>query len=254
MVCDFLYGKATLLLLASQLVVWSLQAQALVGAGKEAPDLEAHVVMVLKRSGNRAGFCSATVISRNTVLTAAHCIADLADTRVHFRDVLKHPVLREVAEIAIHPGFLADAVEKRRRSIDLALLRLAEPLPESFIPITLDGTNRLEVDQTLRLAGFGVATEGDAKTSGILRSGIIAVREPLSSILLWASDPQNQGTGACTGDSGGPVLRVDRAVLVAVSVWAEGKGRNRCGLLTQAVLVGPQRIWIETLLKKWSMM
>ena len=78
------------------------------------------------------------------------------------------------------------------------------------------------------------------------------MREPISQILVWAKDPTNKGLGACTGDSGGPLLTEDGAALIAVTVWSEGAGKNDCGQLTQAVRLGPQRAFIEDTLRAWG--
>jgi secreted trypsin-like serine protease len=225
---------------------------ALVGTSELAPELTPYVVMVLKRSQSAAGFCSGVVLTKDVILTAAHCAADPADTRIHFRNEHGEPVLINVAAILKHPGYRADAVRSRQVSIDLALVRLAEPLPARFSPMTLAEPNNLKIGQDFRIAGFGVTKEGVGATSGTLRTGRIAARAPLSSILLWAEDPQRNGTGACTGDSGGPILAPDQPILIAITDWAEGTGKQKCGGLTQGALIAPQRYWIESVLASWD--
>ncbi len=140
----------------------------------------------------------------------------------------------------------------RQPSIDLAVIRLAEPLPARFKPVALAAPITIKAGQEFRIAGFGVTQEETAARSGVLRAGRVAARLPLSAILLWANDPTGHGTGACTGDSGGPVLALDEPILVAVADWAEGPGRHACGALTQAALVAPQRAWIERVLAGWT--
>lgn len=227
-------------------------AQALVGPAQLAPELEPYVVTVLNRSGGSAGFCTATVISPSVVLTAAHCVGAPDDTRIFFRNAKREPVLIEAASTAINPGYRPDAIRRRLVSIDLALILLAEPLPPSFRPIEFARTNSVEPGQKFLIAGFGVADEGLGKTGGVLRSGILVDTGPKSSVLLWAADPNQTGLGACTGDSGAPIFAFDRPLVVAVAVWAKGHGGNRCGALTQAVLIAPQRHWIEATLNAWS--
>jgi secreted trypsin-like serine protease len=227
-------------------------ASALVGTSAPAPELAPYVVMVLKRSGAASGFCSASVVAQDVVLTAAHCVAEPANTRIHFRDEKSEPVLLDVAAIVTHPAYHGDAARTRQVSIDMALIRLAKPLPARFKPVALADSGKIEPGDMFRIAGFGVTREGAAATSGVLHAGRIAARLPLSSILLWASDPQNKGTGACTGDSGGPILALDQPILIAVADWAEGVGKQRCGALTQGALVAPQRQWIESVMAGWK--
>jgi hypothetical protein len=227
-------------------------AVALVGPAIEAPEFDPFVAMVLNRSGGSASFCSASVIAQNIVLTAAHCVTTPADTRVYFRDSQGQKILLDVASIAINPGYRPDAVRRRLVSIDLALVRLAEPLPSSFTPIDSFYSGPVNVGQMFRIAGYGIADEANHKTGGVLRAGNVVASGPKSSILLWARDPNNQGLGACTGDSGAPVFTAKQPVLVAVAVWAKGENGHLCGALTQAVLIAPQRRWIEDILRLWS--
>jgi secreted trypsin-like serine protease len=229
-----------------------LPAQALVGASEPAPDLAPYTVMVLKRSGAASGFCSGVVLAIDIIITAAHCVAEPQNTRVHFRNEHGEPVIIGVAAILTHPGYRADAISSRQVSIDLALIHLAEPLPARFSPITLAAPIGIKIGQNLRIAGFGVTEESAGATSGVLRAGRIAVRAPLSSILLWTEDPKRAGTGACTGDSGGPILALDRPLLIAIIDWAEGTRNQKCGALTQGALIAPQRHWIDSVLTSWG--
>jgi hypothetical protein len=239
---------ATLILL----VVPAAPASAVVGVSEPAPELLPYVVMVLSRSGKTAGFCSASVLAQDIVLTAAHCVAEPSNTRVHFRDAQGQPVLVDVAAIVKHPGYRADAVQARQVSIDMAMIRLAEPLPARFKPMGLAESGAIKAGQDFRVAGFGVTREGTGASSGALRVGRISARLPLSSILLWTHDLEGRGTGACTGDSGGPILALDQPIVVAVADWAEGKGAQKCGALTQGALIAPQRAWIESVLAGWA--
>jgi hypothetical protein len=171
---------------------------------------------------------------------------------VHFRDEAGQPVMIEPAAKAVHPGYDPKAIEARRRSIDLALLRVAEPLPSRFQAATL-ASEKPARETSLLVGGYGVAREGEARSTGTFRTASIRAVEPYgeSRILLWA---EGSGAGACQGDSGGP-MAADGAV-VAVTSWSTGaKGRERdrgCGGLTQGILVGPQRDWIDRTLSAWG--
>jgi secreted trypsin-like serine protease len=75
-------------------------------------------------------------------------------------------------------------------------------------------------------------------------------------VLLWAADPvgagKRAGPGACQGDSGGPMVGRDGDGVVAVTSWSTGPSGKSCGLLSQGVLVAPQRRWIDGTLAGWG--
>lgn len=228
--------------LAAALLLVTCPALAIVGSSIEAPSLANSVVMVLQRSGSTAGFCSGVVIGRRAVLTAAHCVPPGADLRVHFREG-DRPVLLPVSGAIRHPGYRADAIRTRERSIDLAVVRLAQDLPERFQPASLGTAAGTAVGTTFRVAGFGVTRENAGATSGMLRVATVTARAPVSDLLLWAKGADGNG-GACTGDSGGPVLDGAGDTVEAVTLWSAGRGRAQCGDLTQAIWIGPHRDWI----------
>ncbi|HLW90115.1 MAG TPA: trypsin-like serine protease [Roseiarcus sp.] len=228
-------------------------AQALVGPAEPDNAFASHIVMVLNRGVDRAGFCSAVVITPRVVLTAAHCIASVDNMRIHYRNEAGDPELGAIEAIAVHPRYHADAAAKRIVSIDLALVRAKTPLPARFSAAELDDSGATSVGERLRIFGYGVAREGDGTSAGVLRGANLATRTPLSSILLWAADPTGGGAGACTGDSGGPIVSGESGKVLAITAWSAGTGHgDRCGGLTQGPLVAPEGQWIDSVLKRWG--
>jgi hypothetical protein len=228
-------------------------AAALVGPTEDDPSFASHLVMVLNRGVDRAGFCTGVVIAPRVVLTAAHCVVSTDNMRVYYRAPGGAPILREIAATAVHPLFHPDAPAKRIVSIDLALVETRQPLDERFSPAPLDDKGVVAVGEALKIFGYGVAEEGDGKTGGALRAAKLTVRAPQSSILLWAEDPDHGGAGACTGDSGGPIVSTKSGRVVAITAWSAGAGHGRrCGALTQGPLVAPQSGWIDSVLKRWG--
>ena len=229
----------------------ALPAKAVVG-GREGGPAADSTLMVLNARG---GVCSGIVLSARAILTAAHCAAGGTELRIHWREA-GEPILIAPATVSLHPEFDAGAIRSRRRSIDLALIRLADPLPARFAPAELIDGPLPPAGSSVTLAGYGVAREGEARSTGTYRSATLAAIEPYgpSRILLWAADPagagKQPGASACQGDSGGPVF-ADGGIS-AVTSWSTGPKGRSCGLLTQGILVAPQRHWIDTTLSQWG--
>ena len=226
-------------------------AWAVVAAADENGRFANHVVMVLTRGGDKAGFCSGVVLTSRVVLTAAHCLRAIQDMVVYYRDETGRPVLLPVQAAAAHPLYRADAIVKRTVSIDLGLVETTAPLASRFAATPLAVGEGPAVGEAAILAGYGVAREGDSKTGGALRSAKLQVRAPISHILLWAEDANHTGAGACSGDSGGPLFDAEGETVVAIVAWTSGSGAGHCGALTQGPLIAPQRDWIDSTLARW---
>ncbi|WP_246504913.1 S1 family peptidase [Microvirga antarctica] len=238
--------KRRLCLLLAAGLIGSGEVRAIVGGAPDDGALSRASVMVLSSKG---GVCSAVVLAPDVVLTAAHCVTGADQYRVHFRDEANEPVLIAPQTIAVHPGYDAKAIEKRTRSIDLALVRLPESLPARFDAAPLTAVRPTKGDP-VTVAGYGLSQEGVAKTTGTFRSAALSVVEPYgpSQILLWTDG--KGAIGACQGDSGGPMASGD--VVVAITSWSAGTKTAKCGGTTQGILVGPQRSWIDRVAAGWQ--
>ncbi len=222
-------------------------AAAIVGSSDTGESFASEILMVLYSNTHGAGFCSGVVIAPNVILTAAHCVSKQpTDVRLHYRE---HgaPILLDVSFTAIHPAYKAKTPTSRERSIDLALVRLKSALPDQFKPARLE-LNELAQDSNYRVAGYGLTDEGDSKSAGSLRDVELVLRKPLSKILLWL---EGHNTGACVGDSGGPIYTSTHRV-IAITAWTEGFDGKHCGKLTQGIRVAPHYGWIEQTLKDWG--
>jgi hypothetical protein len=231
----------------------SAPAGAVLG-GRDGGPIEASTLMVLNARG---GVCTGIVVSPRAILSAAHCAGGGTELRIHWKDGGREPVLIQPQSAAVHPEFNGDAIANRRRSIDLVLLRLSSPLPARFAPAQLIDGALPRAGSGVTVSGYGVLREGEARSTGTYRSAALVAVEPYGPgrILIWAADPagggKKAGPGACQGDSGGPMTTPDNGV-VAVTSWSTGPSGKSCGLLSQGVLVAPQRNWIDRTLSGWG--
>ena len=236
------------LLAALALSALAAPAHAIVGGREDAGPLARSSVMVLSSNG---GVCTAVGVARDVVLTAGHCAAGAGERRVHWRGDDGAPVLIAPAAKAVHPAYAADAAAARRRSVDLALIRLPEPLPARFETAALS-EQAAPAGSPVTFGGYGVARPGDGRSSGTFRTAWLEAIEPYgpSRILVWAKGAA--GVGACQGDSGGPVAQDGSGAVFAVAAWAAGVAGAGCGGISQGVLLGPQRAWIDRTLEAWG--
>ncbi len=214
-----------------------------------------HLVLI---TGGRGNFCTGTVIGRNVVLTAAHCVSSGVDYKLIEFDSLRQPSFRDIALVVPHPQFDLDAMLAHRVTADLALLKLAAPLPAKYVPSHLMGERRaVRIGEKVILAGYGVAVPGDGRSGGLARvADLVATGHP-GLLQLRLVDPvtkgERPGLGACTGDSGAPVFQESegRFLVLGVVSWSTGpKNSAGCGGLTGVTPLAKYRSWIIQTMKE----
>jgi hypothetical protein len=220
-------------------------AGAMVGGAQPAPNFSQAVVMLV----GPQGFCSGAAIARDLVLTAAHCVTG-SDYKLVAFDAGSKPILKSIASIARHPQFDAAAVRRHRVTADVALLKFTETISNAPVPLGPAGMKVAPGDPLL-VAGYGLATPGDGRSGGTVRTAsLIATGEP-GSLQIRLMDPATQnkraGLGACTGDSGAPVFTNSAGVLAVIGVVSWSTGANNtagCGGLTGVTPLARYRAWI----------
>ncbi len=221
-------------------------AAAMVGGAPSAPKF-AHAVVML--AGPR-GFCSGVAVAGNLVLTAAHCVSPGSDYKLVLLDAAGKPSLKSIATIARHPQFDAEAVRRHRVTADVALLKFAEAVSGAPVPLG-PADIRVAVGDPFLVAGYGLATPGDGKSGGTVRTAtLIATGQP-GSLQIRLMDPatrnERAGLGACVGDSGGPVFANAGGALAVIGVvsWSTGpKNSDGCGGLTGVTPLTRYRAWL----------
>jgi secreted trypsin-like serine protease len=239
----------TLIALAFMLAV-SLPAAAMVGGAPEATR-ETGAAHAVRLVGSRGTSCTGTAVARDLVLTAAHCVLPGADYKLVEYDASHRPRLRDVARIVPHPQFSLATLLAHRATADVALLKLAAPLPAALSPAPLAMETRINVGEPFVVAGFGVTIRGDGKSGGTLRAATLVSTGHPGSLQLRLVDPTTRGLtaglGACTADSGAPAFTRHRGALEIIGVvsWSTGPNAGAgCGGLTGITPLARYRAWI----------
>jgi secreted trypsin-like serine protease len=240
---------------AAALLVLPASAAAMVGGAPPASgEIARHVVLIV---GSRGNVCTGTAIARDVVLTAAHCVLPGADYKLLEYDAARRPLLKDVSRVVAHPRFDANAVTAHRVTADVAVVKLAEPLPAAMAPAPLAERTVTAAGETFIVAGFGVTVRGDGRTGGTLRMASLVSTGRPGSLQLRLTDPATRnaraGLGACTGDSGAPVFREigGRMMVVGVVSWSTA-ARNEagCGGLSGVTPLSLYYPWIVETAKK----
>jgi hypothetical protein len=142
------------------------------------------------------------LISRDLVLTAAHCVKDipLAAAVVLYegaKPVRPAIPVRSVRRYAVSTSDLpAEYAGLLELSLDTAILQLASPVRDHQ-PVRISRSSK--PPPGLRLAGAGLSEEG----VGVLKTAHL---DPLLMTSTGLVIAEARGSQVCRGDSGGPVV------------------------------------------------
>jgi secreted trypsin-like serine protease len=224
-------------------------ARAIVGIAEPASaEIARHVVMV---AGTRGSVCTGTALARDLALTAAHCVDPGGRYSVIVPDGRRRPQTINVARFERHPEFDPENAEAHRETADVALLKLAAPLPARIVPALMGTRSYFLIGDRFVIVGYGIDALGGLNSFGTLKAVTLMTVQHPSSLQLRLADPRTRGEvagrGACSGDSGGPVFEDtgSRFLLVAVTSWATAaQGGGGCGGLTGVTPLALVRDWI----------
>gem|GEM_PF-6947956 len=153
--------------------------------------------------------CTATLIGRKTVLTAAHCVDAYPATPVYFQPSGQF-TSTESESVEIHPSWTS-------WNGDIAIVRLKEAV-RGIVPARA-AQSAPYIGESLTLVGFGHGASSDP--ADIKRIGYNKISE-LDTFLFGFRG--SGGALTCPGDSGGPAFATREGVEWVIGVHSTGGG------------------------------
>jgi hypothetical protein len=234
--------RRSIAVIVSVLVLFQLAvraAGAVVGGELVDVTLQRYTVVIVSAKGR----CTGVVLAQNIVLTAAHCTQNTTLLWIWgYPDwgALNNPpvLLSPVAESVLHPRYNSN----ERGSPDLALLRLAKPLPDRFLAASL-GARMPNKGDSVIATGYGESAANDPSAGRVLRMVLLRISFSYGKGLSLASTRDEPASGG-HGDSGGPVFTY-HGLHTLVGIIVAGSGAE-----TVAVPIAPNYLWIKETMEK----
>ena len=202
--------------------------------GENAAKGEFPFIVSMQDSSN-SHFCGGSLIKKNWVLTAAHCVTEGSPDHIviGLLDRTQPDSFTETFQIKqtiVHPSNNSSTMD-----FDFALIQLSGD--SKFDPVALN-TEEIRGATDLVTAGWGTEQEGDYSLPNLLQKVTVPFVDAATCAKAYPGEGQmtntmicagldQGGKDSCQGDSGGPLLAgagADRK-LVGVVSWGEGCAR-----------------------------
>ncbi len=162
----------------------------------------AFLVMFDKR-GDSIGFCSGSFITKNRIITAAHCVDGSAKVKIISGDYISHSV-----RIIKHPKYKSKFKKSNELGVeahDVAVIYVANPIDTEPFPIL--ASSYVSPNQTIRVMGYGLFDDKSFDFSSPEKN-LRGAKMRVSWVdnYFFYSTYEASNAAACSGDSGGPAI------------------------------------------------
>ncbi|XP_055536539.1 brachyurin-like [Wyeomyia smithii] len=219
----------------------------IVGGYEATPGQFPYQAVLISQFPEGGALCGGSILSANFILTAAHCVDQAsggtailgAQDRTNADEVGQVRIPFDQSGIYYHEDWTPELIRN-----DIATVRLQSPVTftDRIQPVTLPTWSDVENDFagiTGTVSGFGRFSDDIAQASDILRyvTNPIQTNTACNIRFLGLIQPENiclagdNGRGACSGDSGGP-LTISR-----------GGDTVQVGVVSFGLALGCERNW-----------
>lgn len=217
----------------------------IVGGDEANPDDFLWMAAIIKskpKDGDARPFCGGSLITRRHVLTAAHCLENLAPRDVLVRlgsyDFDDSTASSLSADFAIDQFRVPAQYSKKTHSADIAIMRLKTPLSlqDNYKTVCMPIPRRSYVGVLGTVTGYGSQTQTFRKAAPKLRQVTVPIWENRKCSVVYKKNLtesflcagfEEGGKDACQGDSGGPLMTEgpnERMMIVGVVSHGIGCG------------------------------